>query len=89
MPGAQEPTKEHCGWTERSYPEREAMCIAGDRIGGVGSLVLLNPRDSIVMVIPDAEWELRGVGGLVPTLPSLSFFGFVFLWECLLCITVY
>lgn len=42
MPGPQEPTKEHCG-RERSYPEREATCIAGYRIGGVGSLVLLNP----------------------------------------------
>lgn len=38
------------------------------------------------MVIPDAEHELQG---LVPTLLSLSFFGFVFLWECLFCITVY
>lgn len=85
MPGPQEPTKEHCGH-ERSYPEREATCIAGDRIGGVGSLVLLNPYDSIVMVIPDSEWELQG---LVPTLLSLSFFGFVFLWICLFCITVY
>lgn len=38
------------------------------------------------MAIPDAESELQG---LVPTLLSLSFFGFVFLWECLFCITVY
>lgn len=52
----------------------------------MGSLVLLNPYDSIIMVFPDTERELWG---LVPTLLSLSFFGFVFLWECLFCIIVY